>query len=468
MDSEADRFDHLETLITSKFDVINSRFDALQHDLSSTKDTITQQSTKLNDDVAQMRRVVIDNLMKQNTQLQKRARDTESRLIKLERQVNCTEQNNRKNNIEIDGIPANVTDEQLKSVVADLLNRIVDRRIQEDDIEAVHRLYSKHQPRPTIVRMRRNILEEVKSKEARSKLKGIAKLMKFPNGTKIYINDNLSPAMKSLAYNARLLKHYKMIEDTWFSNAAVRIRRCRGDEALRITHEEDLFKAFPEFEYFSFDCEIYQRIRDEDDMEAFDDLEGWFSDEDNDDDDSSEDDEEEEDKSGHSEDKGSPPALATPPISDITTPGREGGDPPTSAVKTTSSDEVDNTNTGATMTSGTANAAPPDCDLNSEVPEMPDLEEIDQTQTTQSTTVETSTEPEKTASPMDNGTPVIEVDETFTPTAKLPSLNWNQSPLLPDIKLKKKNRNSKSIPSLKSDGAPPNVTRSVAKSLLNR
>ena len=226
MDS-SDRFSHLEKLINNSTTQLNSRFDALQHDLAATKDSITHQSSKLNDDVSQMRRIVIDNLMKQNRLLQNRVMNTESRLVKLERQVNCTEQNNRKNNIEIEGIPANVSDERLKSVVADLLNRIVDRQIREDDIEAVHRLFSKRQPQPTIVRMRRNLIDEVKSKDAKSKLKGISKLMKFPLGTQIYINDNLSPSMKNLAYNARLLKTHKLVEDVWFSNAAVRTQ-CKS------------------------------------------------------------------------------------------------------------------------------------------------------------------------------------------------------------------------------------------------
>ena len=264
----SDRFTHLE-------DLINQRFDKIQDDITETKAALSVHSSKINKDVYQMRRVVIDNLMKENKSLQKRARETEKRLVKLERQVNSTEQNNRKNNIEIESIPMSVTQDELREVVAKILNRISSLRIEPNDVEAVHRLFSKKQPQPTIVRMRRNLLEDIKSKSAKSKLKDVGREMGFPHGTKIYINDNLSPTMRNIAYQARLLKANNLIADTWFSNAAVRIQRNAGDRPIKITHEEDLYLAFPEFKKFTFDRAFYQRIVEEDELNAYDELEGW-------------------------------------------------------------------------------------------------------------------------------------------------------------------------------------------------
>ena len=77
--------------------------------------------------------------------------------------MNGVEQNHRKNNIELDGIPENVADSELKATVAKILDSIVDENITSNDIEACHRLRSKKRPRPTIVRAKRDLLDKVKS-----------------------------------------------------------------------------------------------------------------------------------------------------------------------------------------------------------------------------------------------------------------------------------------------------------------
>ena len=257
MVSHNDRFAHLE-------DAMNARFD----DLTAT-------ASSMNNDILQIRRILIDNLIQENKHLHKRVRSIEDRMIKMERQINCTEQNNRKSNVEIEGIPSKIGHNDLKSIVARLLNHLSNSNITEGDIEAVHRINVKKQPQPTIVRMKRNLLDEIKSKEGRSKLKGIAEKMGFDRGTKIYVNDNLSPNMRNLAYNARILKRSKLIEDTWFANAAVRIRLTPGASPVKVTHEEDLFKLFPNFQGFSFDCDFFSRIREDNEIDDYDHLDGY-------------------------------------------------------------------------------------------------------------------------------------------------------------------------------------------------
>ena len=260
VEETCDRFTQLEELI-------NRRFDLLQHSNDQTNNTLAT------------RKAAFVELARENRELHNHVRTLENRLLKLEKQVNNTEQNNRKNNIEIDGIPASVDDEDLRGVVARLLNHLAYSDITVADIEASHRLYSKTTPHPTIVRLKRNLIEEVKSKEAKAKLKDIALKMSFPRGTRIYINDNQSPNMRSLAYNARLLKNSGLISDTWFSNAAVRIKRTPDSRTLKITHEKDLVDAFPAFDEFTFDMHFYRRLQDEEDLEEYHDI-GGISEED--------------------------------------------------------------------------------------------------------------------------------------------------------------------------------------------
>ena len=255
----SDRFTQLEHNLEQ---LINRRFDTLQQSNAHINTTLSS------------RKVVVDELTRENHALQQHVKTLEGRLLKLERQVNNTEQNNRKNNIEIDGIPASVNDDDLREVVAILLNHITESDIMTSDIEAAHRLPSKTSPKPTIVRMKRNLIEEAKSKEARTKLKDIAVKMNFPRGTRIYVNDNQSPNMRSLAYNARLLKNAGLITETWFSNAAVRIKRSPQSKTIKITHEKDLVDEFPTFDDFTFDMKFYRKIQDDEDIDRYDNLGG--------------------------------------------------------------------------------------------------------------------------------------------------------------------------------------------------
>ena len=86
---------------------------------------------------------------------------------------------------------------------------------------------------------------------------------------------HLVPSMRSLSYNARLLKSNNIIFDTWFSNAAIRIKRTPTAKPIKITHEKDLVDAFPEFEHFTFDMNFYRRLQDEENINKYDDLEGY-------------------------------------------------------------------------------------------------------------------------------------------------------------------------------------------------
>lgn len=215
---------------------------------------------------------MIDNLVRDNRTLQKTVRMLFERLIKTERQVNQTEQNNRKNNLEIDGIPETVDSANLKSAVARILNHAATSEITENDIEAVHRI-GKTSPKSTIVRMRRNLVDEVKELPNKKKLRTAPSALNYPAGVKLFINDNLSPNMRTLAFNARVMKRQKVIADTWFSNAAVRIKK-HDQQIVKVTHEIDLFENFPDFKQFSFDTSLYERSDDEDDMARYDTLEG--------------------------------------------------------------------------------------------------------------------------------------------------------------------------------------------------
>ena len=102
------------------------------------------------------------------------------------------------------------------------------------------------------------------------------KKMGLGEDAKFYINANLCPAYKNLAYNCRLLKKQNLIADTWSRDGKVKIKLNNNNEQKLITHEIDLVKLFPDFKGFTFSPLFYSNFLSESrDIDACDDCQGW-------------------------------------------------------------------------------------------------------------------------------------------------------------------------------------------------
>ena len=186
-------------------------------------------------------------------------------MVKVEKQVNRVEQNGPKNNLEFDGIPQSISQDKLRETVVKIVNDVSDEKIEMKDVEAVHRLHSKRNPKPVIVRMKRNVIDSVR--ENRRKLKDVGRRLNI-QGDGIFINHNLSPNMKSIEHNARKLLKDGLIKGCWFSNASVRVQ-CLDGRSLSFDHELDLFEAFPGYEGYTFDTNFYDKVLNNDLLEQF-------------------------------------------------------------------------------------------------------------------------------------------------------------------------------------------------------
>ena len=137
------------------------------------------------------------------------------RIKELETSVHRGLQHGRGWNVEIEGIPINVGDEppQLQAAVIKILSAI-NVPIETFDIDTVHRLPSKNEPKTTIVRFcSRKTVRLVH--ENKHKLRDLALLDIEVAGlnanSRIYINASQCTYYKSLAYNCRLLKRKGLI-----------------------------------------------------------------------------------------------------------------------------------------------------------------------------------------------------------------------------------------------------------------
>ena len=172
-----------------------------------------------------------------------------------------TDQYQRRNNIELSGIPKDLDGKILEDVVIDLVNNLIkepgqpteddSNNIGPGDIEACHRIMTKNKDgvNNTIVRFtNRKICDEIHSSKNRMNK---IKVEELGNSvSQIYVNENLSNYFKQLSAKCRRLKKKKLIIDTWVFKGMVKVQMV--DETIHtISHQNVLDRFFPGVVYFN-------------------------------------------------------------------------------------------------------------------------------------------------------------------------------------------------------------------------
>ena len=210
---------------------------------------------------------LINSLKEENKNLQQRIEVLEKdsaiafkEIEETQRIAHSTDQYQRRNNIEISGIPLEC-DEDLKEVVIGLCNSILkepgkptddtDCDIGDYDIEACHRLKSVNKDgiQNTIVRfVNRNVCDVLHDNKKRIK---DVKMEQLGDTVKnIYINENLCRYYNDIGAKCRRLKKKGKILDTWTFKGLVKIKL--NDNSIKvIIHHNDLERLFPNFVYFN-------------------------------------------------------------------------------------------------------------------------------------------------------------------------------------------------------------------------
>ena len=203
----------------------------------------TRQECRFNElksDILAIKDTVIKRLLDDNLRLKNRVKDLETEVYK-------GQQYNRRNNIEINGIPDSITNESLENKVIEAL-AIIDVKVTESDIEACHRLPSKTSPRPTIIKFvnRKNCEKILRNKKKLATRD--TKALGFTS--KLYIQENMCPYYKYLAWKCRRLKEANLIYSSWFYKGSVTFKVNENDKDLiKVTHEKEIDDMFPDFEY---------------------------------------------------------------------------------------------------------------------------------------------------------------------------------------------------------------------------
>ncbi|KAK3741502.1 hypothetical protein QZH41_002973 [Actinostola sp. cb2023] len=131
-------------------------------------------------------------------------RNANTKIEWLETKIDDLEAQSRKYNIEIHGIPQ-TEDEDLEETtikVAESVGVVLD----EDDIDIVHRLYSKAQIKPILVKFKSHKTKN-ELYQARRKLRDVKASETFNGAVAVYINENLT-AFRRRLYGEVLKSHF--------------------------------------------------------------------------------------------------------------------------------------------------------------------------------------------------------------------------------------------------------------------
>ena len=176
------------------------------------------------------------------------------KIVSLEKACHRGLQHGRSFNVEIDGIPVNVGDEddQLEDAALKIFHAI-NADISNFDIDTIHRLPSKRSPKPTIVRFvsRKSVRELHKNKHKLRNLNDLdIDVPGINDDSRIFIRSSQCGYYKNLAYNCRKLKRNGDVEKI-FTSSDGRITIQLPDRTyLKVTHSSVLSAKFPDFEDF--------------------------------------------------------------------------------------------------------------------------------------------------------------------------------------------------------------------------
>ncbi|MCG8048529.1 MAG: hypothetical protein N0E48_23410, partial [Candidatus Thiodiazotropha endolucinida] len=160
--------------------------------------------------------------------------------VKLSTRVDDLEQYSRRPCLRIAGLPEQ-DDEDTDLLVLELAGRL-NADVQETDIEVSHRVGPSRgstdddrigDPDGRHIK-RREIIVKFRNPKARlSLLKSRTKLRK--NKERLYINEDLTPTRKTLAFQCRQLRRVGKIQKTWVYNGTVNILDNGGNK-VKISH----------------------------------------------------------------------------------------------------------------------------------------------------------------------------------------------------------------------------------------
>ena len=190
---------------------------------------------------------IIEVLKAENLKLKSRIDSLEEKIIELDISRNKLDQYTRRNNIEIQGIPAMLSDDHLEHKVLDICKSI-NLTVENSDNEGCHRI-GNSDPKTTIVRfVNRKFCNLILDKKHELRKTDNAKLC-FQDKVKLFVSKNLSPFNQRLAWKFRELRQASKIHSAFSSKGIVKFCHTMNEQRISIEHGRDLTSLYPDFTF---------------------------------------------------------------------------------------------------------------------------------------------------------------------------------------------------------------------------
>ena len=219
-----------------------------QNIIDSLKDEISNGNSSLKYEINNLKDTVIKRLQEENKNLRQKCNKLVAKIVKLETEQNSLAQYGRRNNIVISETPDSFNDNNLENTVISMMSDI-NVNIEENDIEACHRLGKRQLLKKTIVRFanRKNCNKIFENKKKLAKLN--YQKHNFREGTKSFVSESLTPTNESIAFNCTKLKHKELIHSCYSRNGIINIKVTDKSGPIKIFHMERLLNLFWDFDF---------------------------------------------------------------------------------------------------------------------------------------------------------------------------------------------------------------------------
>lgn len=217
-----------------------ARSDAMMLKIENQSKTIAGIEAAMNDLTARYEElnVHLDNQDKTINELQRKIGELEGRISQrdeevgeLRKAIDNAELYSRRQNIEIHGIVQR-PNEDVMSVINTVATKLDLAPVTSNDIEAAHRLKAKEgRIAPILVRFT----------ERRTRDLWVRKRTTLRNEN-IFINENLTRALKSLLWSTKARAKEKGYMYTWMKNGKIFVRQKEGAAVIQIESERDFIK----------------------------------------------------------------------------------------------------------------------------------------------------------------------------------------------------------------------------------
>ena len=215
------------------------------------KESITEEYTminmmlKLQNDLQELRSEVKE-LKESHTQ--------SSDNTELEKHIHDLDQYQRRNNIEISGIPK-VFEDNLEEKVIEVWNSLgFNEELKTSDIQACHRLdelsgASPTSPKKKVVRfVNRKHAEMLYSKRFEIKDADLSSTG-IPENVNLYVNANFCPYYKWFWMKCRKIKREGGVKYLWSRNGKINMKRDDNSNTIQVNHLSVLQQYFPNFDF---------------------------------------------------------------------------------------------------------------------------------------------------------------------------------------------------------------------------